>query len=139
MFCEIHRAWNVLLFISLIKWSKWKVIEMNSTTIWKKNKFLKSKVIEVNCTIIWRTSNNYKWQNILVDEMISQFLSFCKILLFNWKMVQLFNCPIVQLANVLDCTKINEEPFHRGRKLMELTLVKEKIMLPLQMRKWTRI
>ena len=37
--------------------------------------------------------------------------------------------PIVQLANVLDCSKINEEPFYQRRKLIELTPVKEKIML----------
>ena len=36
---------------------------------------------------------------------------------------------IVQLANVLDCTKINEEPFYSRRKLIELTPVKEKIVL----------
>ena len=35
--------------------------------------------------------------------------------------------PIVQLANVLDCTKINEEPFYWRKKLIELTPVKEKI------------
>ena len=37
--------------------------------------------------------------------------------------------PIVQLANVLDCPKINEEPFYWRRKLIELNPVKAKIML----------